>query len=362
MISKVRTIYEKWCQKRGVSLDEKGKIIMKKKFMAVLLAGMMVLAAGCGKEGKVTVGEYKGLALTSISQATLDEEIATMLEYYAELKEVDRAAEEGDTVNIDFVGTKDGVAFEGGTAEDYELVLGSGSFIEGFEDGLIGAVTGEVRDLNLTFPENYGNEELNGQAVVFNVTVNAVKEEIIPELTDEFINGIYEEFTTVDEFKEALRESMNMDTYYEQITEQLMASSEVSKYDEDAVAVQKQSLIDEYTNYASYYGSYYGLDTEAAIQAFLGFESTAAFEEEMGNHAYDMIKNTMIIEEIAKLEKMELTEDEYNAKVAEYSVTSGYEDTASFLEAYGGEASVRAALLAEEVMEFIIENAVITNP
>jgi len=335
---------------------------MKKKFMAVLLAGMMVLAAGCGKEGKVTVGEYKGLTLTSVTQATVDEEIAAMLEHYAELVEVDRAAEDGDTVNIDYVGTKDGVAFEGGTAEGYDLVLGSGSFIDGFEDGLIGAVTGEVRDLNLTFPENYTNADLAGQAVVFNVTVNSVKEEVIPELTDAFVAEKFpDHYATVAEYTEALRETLNLETYYEQVTDQIMASSEVSKYNEDEVAVEKQALIEEYTSFASYYGSMYGLDTETAIQYFLGFESTEAFEEEMGNYAYDVVKNAMIIKEIAAKENIELTDEVYNAKVTEYAANYGYEDNASFIEVYG-EDMVRKSLLAELVMEFIIDNAVIADP
>lgn len=333
---------------------------MKKKFMALLLAGMMVLTAGCGKEGKVTVGEYKGLALTSISQATLDEEVAAMLDYHAELVEVQRAAVEGDTVNIDYVGTKDEVAFEGGTAEGYDLVLGSGSFIEGFEDGLIGVAAGDVRDLNLTFPENYTNADLAGQAVVFHVTVNAVKEEVIPELTDAFVAENFEEYTTVAEYTEALREALNLETYYDQATDLIMASSEVEKYDEEKVEKEKQALIEEYTNFASYYGSMYGFDAETAIQYILGFESIEAFEEEMGNYAYDIVKNEMIIKEIAAMEGIELTEELYNEKVTEYAANYGYEDVASFVENYG-EDVVRKSLLAELVMEFIIDNAVIAD-
>ena len=238
---------------------------MKKKMMAALLAGMMIFAAGCGSKGSdVTVGEYKGLILTSVSQATVDTEIQTMLDYYAELVEVDRAAQDGDTVNINYVGLKDGVAFEGGTDDSEEgtdLKLGSNSFIDGFEEGLIGVVAGEKRDLNLTFPEDYGNEELNGQAVVFQVTVNAVKEKRLPELTDAFIAENFPEYTTVDAYTEAIRENLNYNTYYEQVTEQIMASSEVSKYDEEKVAARKTQLIAEYKSYAEYYGSYYGLDT-----------------------------------------------------------------------------------------------------
>jgi len=336
---------------------------MKKKMMAVLLAGMMVLAAGCGKEGNVTVGEYKGLALTSVTQEAVDAELDSMLEYYTELVEVDRAAEDGDTVNINYVGLKDGVAFEGGTDDSEagtDLKLGSNSFIDGFEDGLIGAVAGEKRDLNLTFPEDYGNEELNGQAVVFQVTVNAVKTEVVPELTDEFIAEKAPEYPTVEEYVAALREGMNKESYYTQITEQLMASSEVEKYNEAAVAERKALLIAEYTSYAEYYGSYYGLDTETAIMYFLGFESMEAFEEEMGNYAYEVEKNSMIINEIAAKENIEVTDADYDEKVGEMAEYYGYEDVAAFEEANGKDL-IMDSILSEKVMDFIIENAVITD-
>ena len=334
---------------------------MKKKLMAVLLAGIMVLAAGCGnKEGKVTIGEYKGLALTNVSQATVDEEIQAMLEYYTELVEVSRAAEEGDTVNIDYVGLLDGVAFEGGTAEGADLKLGSNSYIDGFEDGLIGATAGEKRDLNLTFPENYGKEELNGKAVVFQVTVNAVKEDKVPELTDAFVAEKYPEYTTVAEYTEALRDAMNEESYYEQVTEQLMGSSEVEKYNEEEVAERKELLIAEYKSYAEYYGSYYGFDTETAIMYFLGFESMEAFEEEMGNYAYEVEKNSMIINEIAAKENIEVTDADYDEKVGEMAEYYGYEDVAAFEEANGKDL-IMDSILSEKVMDFIIENAVITD-
>lgn len=337
---------------------------MKKKMMAVLLAGIMVLAGGCAKEGKVTVGEYKGLALTSVSQETVDEEIQTMLEYYSELVEVERAAVEGDTVNINYVGLKDGVAFEGGTddSEDgTDLELGSNSFIVGFEDGLIGAIAGEQRDLNLTFPENYTNADLAGQAVVFQVTVNAVKEMQIPELTDEFLAENFPEYPTVAEYTEALREALNTNSYYEQVTELVMASSEVEKYNEANVLLRKQQLIEERTSYAEYYGAYYGLDTETAIMYFFGYESTEAMEEEMGEFAYQVEKNAMIIDEIAKLENIEVTDEYYDEQVVELAEYYGAADVASFEETYGKDV-IMDSLLSELVMQFIIENAVISDP
>lgn len=331
---------------------------MKKKIMAVLLTGMMLLA-GCA--GKVTVGEYKGLVLTSVSQATVDAEIQEMLDYYATVETVERAAEDGDTVNIDYVGTLDGVAFDGGTDEGYDLVLGSDSFIDGFEDGLVGAIAGETRELTLVFPEEYkNNPDLAGQTVVFTVTVNEVKTTVTPELTDEFLAEKYPEYPSVAKYTEALRDAMNYETYYEQVTEQIMASSEVTRYNESEVTLEKEELIAQYTSYAEYYGAYYGLDTESAIIYFLGFESVDAFKEEMGEYAREVVKNAMIIKEIAKTEGLEPTDEVYEEKIAEYAESYGYDDTESFLEAYG-EDTVKDAILAEVVMDFIIDNATIVE-
>ena len=180
---------------------------MKKKIMAALLAGVMVLAVGCGgkgENGNLTLGEYKGLTLTSVSQATVDAELSSILESYTEYAEVDRTAQEGDTVNINFVGTLNGVAFEGGKAENHGLVLGSHSFIDTFEDQIIGHVAGDEFDVNVTFPEQYHSDDLAGKPAVFKVKVNEIKAKELPELNDEFAQDV-SEFDTLAEYKEDIK-------------------------------------------------------------------------------------------------------------------------------------------------------------
>lgn len=338
---------------------------MKKKMIAAVLAGMMILATGCGSSaGKVKIGEYKGLELTGVTQEAVDTEIQAMLEYYSELVEVDRAAAEGDTVNINYVGLLDGVAFAGGTDDSEagtDLELGSGSFIAGFEDGLIGVVAGEQRDLNLTFPDPYqNNPDLAGKAVVFQVTVNAVKELQVPELNEELLAEVAPTYKTVDEFLTALQETLNLESYYEQITNTLMESCEVEKYNEADVEERKERLINEYTTYAQYYGANYGLDAETSIMYFLGFESMDAFKEAMGEYAYEVEKNAMIMNEIAKLENITVSDEEYAASVEEMATYYGYEDVATFEEDNGKDIIV-LNMLSEKVMEFIVENAVISE-
>ena len=192
------------------------------------------------------------------------------------------------------------------------------------------------------------------------MTVNAVKEEQVPELNEEFLAKAAPDYATVDELMAALRENLNQDSHYDQITTNLMESCEVTEYNEADVAERKERLIAEYPSYAEYYGSYYGFDTETSIIYFLGFESVEAFEEEMGNYAYDVEKNAMIMDAIAKQENITVSEEEYNADVEELASYYGYEDVATFEEDNGKDLIIQT-MLSEKVMKFIIENAVISD-
>ena len=219
--------------------DEEIRLNMKRKMIArtavfcaaVLMAGAL---AGCGKTGNgestggtessqetpaekftlkdidvekyVTVGDYKSIRVEKQEVTVSDSELEEMTNqvyigsFPAELGVKDRAVKEGDTANIDYVGKKDGVAFDGGTAQGANLTIGSDTYIDGFEDGLIGVMPGDTVDLNLTFPEGYGNQDLAGQAVVFTVTVNYI---IPEEKTDEAVEKFgVEGVTTVEELRQ----------------------------------------------------------------------------------------------------------------------------------------------------------------
>jgi len=348
--------------------NEKGRIFtMKKKVLAAALAGVMVLAmaAGCAKP-KVTLGQYKGLELTDISAKEVEDEMAAILESHATLVEVDRAAVEGDTVNINYVGTLDGVAFEGGTDDSEEgtdLELGSNSFIDGFEEGLIGATAGQKLDLNLTFPDPYeNNPDLAGKAVVFSVTVNKVQETQIPELTDAFVVENYPQYgSTTEELTKALHDEMQKDTFYNQITKLIMESSTVEKMPADEIAEEALLMVRQYTSYAEYYASMYGIDTEMALYYFMGFESTEALQQYAQEYATSVIKNELILREIAKIEGIELTKDIYAEKAAEYAKSYGYETVEEFEEVYKKE-EIETVILMNLVMDFIIDEATIIAP
>ncbi len=205
---------------------------MNRKWMLCLVAATSVLLTACGVESElsktktedyVELGQYKGLEV-SVERPKVDDEytqnyINYVLTQNAELQEVTgRAAQNGDILNIDYAGEKDGVAFEGGTASGKDLMLGSHTFIDGFEDGLIGKNKGDKVDLNLTFPENYAKKELAGQDVVFHVTVNKIQESVVPELTDETVKKIQPDCDNVEDYKAFVQNLLTEDAekYYDQ--------------------------------------------------------------------------------------------------------------------------------------------------
>lgn len=359
---------------------------MRKKIMAIVLATAMIMLTGCGNDTKesptptvastatpkpteapaaetvVTLGQYKGLTLYEVDSEVIAEEIVAMLNNYAEPVVVERAAGEGDTVNINYVGKLDGVAFAGGTddsEEGYNLTLGSGQFIDGFEEGLLGAVAGEVRDLNLTFPENYGSEELAGQSVVFTVTVNYVMENVVPELDDQFVAENLG-FPTAVEYIEKLYEVRNEESYYQQLTAILMESSEVENYPAEDIAEKKQFFVDYYMDYAELYSAYFGMDTETILASFFGFESTAALEEYAEESAYSVVKEILVLEEIYKQEQLELTEEEYQQRITEYAYNNGYdvaEDFVADYEEFYGEGAARSDVKLNFIRDYVISQA-----
>ena len=372
---------------------------MRKKLVTMLLAGSAVIVclAGCGNkttetpnptptealnvvstltptetpiptlvesysETKVTLGKYKGLTLYEVDSSVIAQELRETMQEYAELVVVERAAVEGDTVNINYVGKKDGVAFEGGTDNSEagtNLELGSGNFIPGFEEGLIGVVAGEVRDLELTFPKEYHSAELAGQSVVFTVTVNSVQESVVPELTDEFAKENLP-FDTVAGYVAALYEVRNQESFSKQVLDALMESCVVENYPADTVEYEKQSMIDYYVGYAEYFASYFGMDTESTLKSMFGFESMEALEDFAEEYALTTVKQMMILTEIAKVENLVVSEEEYQQRALVYAVNNGYEDVTTFEEDYGKDAVIEAITL-DYVVDYVISQSTIVK-
>ena len=332
-----------------------------KKITAVCMCGLMATAlmTGCGKKAavdSVKLGEYKGVSYTPVPVEVTDEqveaEIQGLLDEHAVETEVDRAAKEGDIVNIDFVGMKDGVAFEGGTSSDYDLELGSNSFIDGFEDGLIGAVKGQELSLNLTFPEGYGNKDLAGQDVVFDVTVNAVKESKPAVLNDAFIKENTDS-ATIDEYRKVTKENLLAaaqadadDRKKSEVFQKVMDSSEVTVADATVDAYYNEQL----SNYESQ-ASQAGIDLETMVSYYGSDLDT--FKSQLRAMSEEASKQNLVVKAIADAEGIAIAEEDKDALATEF----GYADKDNMVEMVG-DTIVNNYILTEKVVSFIADNAV----
>ena len=311
-------------------------------------------------EGSITLGEYKGIPVTVTEPTVTDEEvdaqIQQLLNSSAEYLEVDREAQLGDQVNIDYKGMKDGVAFDGGTAEGYDLVLGSNSFIDGFESGLVGAKKGEEVTLNLTFPDPYqNNPDLAGQAVVFEVKVNNVKEKTVPELTDDFVAKVSPEDGTVEKLRENMKAFILEQKQYQidnqrntDILNAVIDKSEIVCATDDVDKIY-ETQVQYYTNQASMYG----LDL-ATYASLMGMDEEG-LKSELRNVARDMTKQEMLLKEIASRENITVTDEDREALAERY----GYDSLESFLETADKEIVDDTALM-QKTLDFLVENAEIT--
>ena len=312
----------------------------------------------------VTVGDYKGLTVTvdpiRVTDADIDAELENRVasaDLYDD--QTEGTVQEGDTVNIDYEGKKDGVAFDGGTAQGYDLTIGSGTFIDGFEDGLIGVEIGDTVDLDLTFPEDYGNEELAGQAVVFTVTVNSVK--VMPEVTDELVSLLSEEaYSTVDGYRTYLKETLEEQAaqdqetaIYQDLMTQLYNTCTVEEYPQDLVDYSEASMKPVYQSYAEQYGMEFGDFTEN----FFGM-TEEEFNEAVTESVKQNLQQELILIAVAETEGLTISEEEFQSGCEEYAQNNGYE-TADDLIADYGETILRIDLRMDKALRFVKENAVI---
>ncbi len=379
----------------------RGETIMKKtgKLFLCIAAILLVLPGCSGKkeedmkylsdfdpEKYVTLGEYKGIEITiappSVSDEQVDEMINTLLNASKTREEItDRDdVREGDIANIDYEGKKDGVAFDGGTAQGYDLVIGSGTFIPGFEDGVIGMKVGETKDLPLTFPENYSNADLAGADVIFTVTVNAIKEEITPELNDEFVAalgndasdssgsayyGKYKDLKTVDELREAIRADLMKDAQAEyennrnvliqnKVEEGCTFKTAPSGFVDRITATMTERITEMADSY--------GMDPGTIAAYYYGF-SAETWQADIRSFCEGTLANQYIMMgAIAKREGIEVTDADIDADIQE--ILDGYENPPYTLEEYKAQMedleSYREYLIVDRVMnDVLVKNAVI---
>ncbi len=347
-----------------------------KRIVSVILVLilMLTLVCGCKKESSrpfdydlskyITLGEYVGIEYTYSVDPVTDEAVesyvnsALSAKSYGEEKTItDRAVKVGDKVNIAFEGKLDGKAFDGGSSESYDLVIGSNSFIEGFEDGLVGAKTGEKRSLNLKFPENYGKDELNGKDVVFDVTVKSIKATVYPELTDEIVAEISDK-KTVDEYMKyaneqvAIQNEQNAKNKMESdIWTKIISAVKVTDFPKAEVENYRKLLLENYENTAQ---QQYGVSYEELLKAY--GQTLEDIEPEIVQQAEQAVKEYMTIVAIARAEGLDITDEEYNEQLVKYAESNGYSSAKEFQAAID-ESQFYLTLVIDKVMNFVIENA-----
>lgn len=371
-----------------------GNIRMKKKtlgFLAALLSVCML--AGCGAKDTgdgtgsgsgagtestalkdmdvdkyVTLGEYKGLAVTVDTVEVDEDEWDSLVNnvYYGNITAenggiTDRAVETGDTVNIDYEGKKDGVAFDGGTAQGYDLTIGSGSFIDGFEDGLIGVMPGETVDLDLSFPEVYpNNPDLAGQPVVFTVTVNYIQPAQDGQLDDEVISNFgIDGVTNEEELRQYAYDYLNENAQqnYESNVQQAVMDAFMANNTFTSVP---EALVQKYSDAAessiTSMASAYGVDGDTFTQYYYGQD----LDTFLSTYSEETAKQDIALQAVANKENLNISDEELDQILQDRATAAGY-DT---IEEYIGETSredYREYFLYDKVLDYLVENAQITN-
>lgn len=341
---------------------------MKKKLTALLLGVCMtVTLAGCQKtieDDNVKISEYKGIEvegmqLTKVTDADVENSIQSTLEAEGERKEVtDRAAKKGDSLEVSYVGKADGEIFDQG---DLTVEVGGEGFVEGFAEGMEGHKLNETFDISLTFPDNYA-PELAGKDAVFTVTINSITEVILPELNDEFVQKISDnKVKKVDDYKKQVKEDLeksNKKTVESQNKNSawtaVVKNTELKKDFKDEIKKGVDAMKEQYTQIAE---MYYQITFEEFLQQTNITEDQ--FVEKMEKQVTDQLKSKYASELIAKEEKLEPTEKEYEKKFDEYAESYGYENGDAFIKANGedGEDKLKESILLDTVMTWVSDNA-----
>ena len=304
----------------------------------------------------VTLGEYKDLTVEVAPVEVTDEQVMDKIASETKQTLTEGTVESGDTVNIDYVGKIDGEEFDGGSAEGYDLEIGSCTFIDGFEDGIIGMQVGDTKDLELKFPEDYHSTDLAGKDVVFTVTVNSISR--VPELTDEVADSVVEGMTA-----EAYQESVRQD-----LEDQAKESQKTEAEQKLLQAVYENATIDGYpeenlqytikraTDYYEWLASMYGMSLDDYLKNY-GMTQDE-FNEQIQPVAEEALGEEMTLLAIAKEENIEVSDEEYEDGLARYAEAQGMDDPSKLEEAYG-ENYIKNSLLQEKVLDFLYENATI---
>lgn len=306
------------------AIDESGVDIVSRPVIDVVQIESgkpFIYTAEVAVKPEVTLGSYKGVNVTKVSTEVSDEDVQKALEKEQEKNSrtvtvTDRPVQDGDTVVIDFEGFVDGVAFEGGKGENHSLKIGSHSFIDTFEDQLIGKNAGDDVDVNVTFPEKYQAEDLAGKPALFKVKIHEIKEDELPEIDDEFAQEV-SEFDTLEEYKEDLRTTLKKQK--EDEAKKAMEDEAIQKIIDDSqmdlpepmIEMQCDTMIDEFAQQISQSGL-----TMAQYLQMSGL-TIDQLRVQVRPEALSRIQSSLVLEQIVKDENIEVTDEDLDARIAE---------------------------------------------
>lgn len=338
---------------------------MKKKLSSIIaLVCALTLLGGCGSTSNeyVTIKKYKGLEVEKketikVTDEDVEGSIKMELEAFAETVDItDRPAKLGDITNIDYCGKKDGVAFEGGTAEGQTLELGSNTFIDGFEAGVVGHNIGETFDLDLTFPKEYHSADLAGQKVVFTVTLNGIQEKKYPELTDDLLTKIGTSAKTVEEYKAQVKADLEKSNKEEAESQKkgavlsaLIDETTVKKYPSDMISSYVAQIEEDY----GYYAYAYQMEVAEVIKTMYGMTIEQLAELQA--------KKDLAISLVAEKEGLQVSDKEYKKLLDDFAKEQGYQSAEECETAYGKD-GLRQMFLEQKVTAMLLENCKFVEP
>ena len=325
-----------------------------------------VFTAEVATKPEAVIGQYKGIEVAvepvEVTDEEVDDEIKRTQSQNGRTIDAERPAENGDTVVIDYVGTVDGVAFDGGTADGQNLVLGSGAFIPGFEDQLVGAEAGAEVDVNVTFPEDYHEESLAGKPALFKVKVNKVTTRELPELNDEFAQDV-SEFDTFEEYKADVRkkiterkENLAMQEKQQKVVDAIIEDAEID-IPEPMVETQARQMVDNYAMQLAQSG--------LSIDMYYKYTGMNAdsMKEQFKPQALKNIQSRLVLEAVAKAEGMEVSDEDLEKEYA--SMAQQYNMEVEKVKELMGETDlkvIKSDILADKALKFVGEAAVEVAP
>ena len=310
-------------------------------------------------EKYITIAEYKGITLDNSVQEVTDDDVDSKVTQNLQAKsetvdDEDAVIQDGDTATINFVGTKDGEAFDGGTANNYDLVIGSGTMIPGFEEGIVGMKKGETKDVTVTFPESYRNTDLAGQEAVFQITVQSFKR--APELTDEWVTANTDS-SNVDEYKASVRTQLEQDAQ-DQAENSLRSTAWTTIFTNSEVLEYPEKDMDEAAKNFKSIAESYAKQADMELDEFIESQGIAQedFDAQCQQYAQAKVKQDLIIQGIMDAEGMSFDDEESLAIQNDLVEQYGSGDLATLIDTYG-QVAVDESIGLTRVEDFIVANA-----